>query len=289
VDLLKATADSINTAYVDLTMEIGADRVLDAAVAAGIPENTPGLRANARIPLGTNSARNIDMANAYATLAAQGVAAQWHTVNEVLGPNGGSRYKFKVKRSRVFEKDVMADVTYALERVVREGTGTGARRLGRPAAGKTGTAEDRSAWFVGFTPQLVAAVDFYKGDGTESLDGVGGLSTFFGGRYPTAVWTTFMQAALKGQRVRDFPEPAFVGRAVNPAPVAPPSPTSSSAPPSDTASPTPTPTAPPTPTEVPPTPDPGPATASAAPAGGNGNANGNGNGGGGNGGGGGGG
>ncbi len=218
VDLVRATEDSINTAYVDLTMEMGSRKVLDAAVDAGIPENTPGLIANARIPLGTNAARNIDMSSAYSTFAAQGEASQWYTVAEVKGSNGGSRYKHKVKKARVFEEDVMADVSYALQQVVKNGTGTEAQGVGRPVAGKTGTAEDRSAWFVGYTPQISAAVDFYKGDGTESLDGVAGMSTFFGGAYPARVWTAFMKAALVGEEVIDFPPRADVGEVLNPKP-----------------------------------------------------------------------
>ena len=249
VDLIQATADSINTAYVDLTMELGAQKVLDAAVAAGIPEKTPGLLANARIPLGTNSARNIDMANAYATFAAQGQAAQWHTVKEVKGSNGGSRFKAKVDKTRVFDEDVMADVSYALQQVVTNGTGGEARALDRPVAGKTGTAEDRSAWFIGFTPQLAAAVDFYKGDGTKSLDGVAGMSTFFGGAYPARVWTAFMQGALRGEEVLDFPERADVGETLNPKPTKTPKPSPT------TTSPTPTPT-PSSPEPTTPTPNP---------------------------------
>jgi membrane peptidoglycan carboxypeptidase len=111
----------------------------------------------------------------------------------------------------------MADATYALQQVVRSGTGTEAETLGRPAAGKTGTAALRpdtttSAWFVGFTPQLCAAVDFYKGTGRADLDGVGGLPTFFGGEYPARIWTAFMTAAMEGKKVEDFPPRADVGR-----------------------------------------------------------------------------
>jgi membrane peptidoglycan carboxypeptidase len=260
VDLIKATEESINTAYVDLTMEIGARRVRDAAVAAGIPDDTPGLEANAVIPLGTASVRNIDMANAYATFAAQGRAAQWHVVQEVKGSNGGTRYEADTNTSQAFEEDVMADVSYALQRVVENGTGAEAQALDRPAAGKTGTAALRpdtvtSAWFVGYTPQLSAAVSFYKGTGRADLDGVGGLSTFFGGEYPARVWTAFMQGAMQGMRVEDFPEPAFVGETINPAP--PPSPT-----PTETETESETPTAPPStlpPTTVaPPSPTPPP-------------------------------
>ncbi len=250
VDLIKATEDSINTAYVDLTLEIGPRQVLEAAVDAGIPEDTPGLEPNAVIPLGTASVHNIDMANAYATFAAQGEATPWHVLDEVKGANGGTRYKADARPDRVFDKDVMADVSYALQQVVESGTGTEAQSLGRPAAGKTGTAALRpdtttSAWFVGYTPQISAAVSFYKGTGRADLDGVGGLSTFFGGEYPARIWTAFMTGAMQGMAVEEFPEPAYVGETVNPPPPPKPSPTESS------ESPTPTTTsAPPTPTDT---------------------------------------
>ncbi len=78
------------------------------------------------------------------------------------GPNEGSQ---------VFDEDVMADTTAALQGVIENGSGEYASRLGRPAAGKTGTSSDnRSAWFVGYTPQLATAVALYtvKEDGTPS-------------------------------------------------------------------------------------------------------------------------
>jgi membrane peptidoglycan carboxypeptidase len=244
VDLVYAMEQSINTAFVDLTLEMGPEKVVDAAVDAGIPEDTPGLEANAVNTLGTASVRNIDMANAYATFAAGGVRAQWHVVEEVKGSNGGVRYRAPDETDRAFPKDVVADVDYALQQVVRNGTGTEARALGRPAAGKTGTAALRpdtttSAWFVGFTPQLSAAVDFYKGTGRADLDGVGGLSTFFGGAYPARIWTAFMTAALKTTKVEEFPPPAYVGEAVNPEPTFTPTPSETpTETPSETATPT---------------------------------------------------
>ncbi|HTE72062.1 MAG TPA: transglycosylase domain-containing protein [Actinomycetes bacterium] len=265
VDLVTATEQSINTAYVDLTLDIGPERVLDAAVEAGIPEDTPGLEPNAVIPLGTASVHNIDMANAYATFAAQGQRAQWHVIDEVKGSNGGTRFRADTDTERAFGKDVMADVSYALQQVVQSGTGTEAQNVDRPAAGKTGTAALRpdtttSAWFVGYTPQLSAAVSFYKGTGRADLDGVGGLPTFFGGEYPARIWTAFMTGAMQGMQVEDFPEPEYVGETRNPAPsftptptptTSTPTPTTTSAPPS-TVAPSPTDTNTPGPPSTPP-------------------------------------
>ena len=265
VDLVQATAESINTAYVDLTLEIGPKRVREAAVAAGVPDDTPGLQSNAVIPLGTASLRNIDMANAYATFASGGEAASWYVVQEVRRADGAVRYTAQPDRVRAFDEDVSADVSYALQQVVRTGTGSEALALDRPAAGKTGTAALRpgtttSAWFVGYSPQISAAVSIYKGTGRADLDGVGGLSTFFGGEYPARIWTAFMAGAMEGKPVRDFPPPAYVGEVVNPPP--PPEPTTKSPSPSEstttvTESPSPTVTAPsplpstPQPTETP--------------------------------------
>jgi membrane peptidoglycan carboxypeptidase len=267
VDLVTATEESINTAFVDLSLEMGARKVVEAAVDAGIPEDTPGLTANAVTTLGTASVHNIDMANAYATFAARGQAAQWYVVQEVKGANGGTRYQAKPKTSRAFDEDVMADVSYALQQVVKNGTGAEAQSLGRPAAGKTGTAALRpdtttSAWFVGYTPQLSAAVDFYKGTGKADLDGVGGLPTFFGGEYPARVWTAFMTAAMQGKEVKDFPPAANVGEAVNPQPTNTPEPTTET--PTETPT-TETPTPTDTATVVPPTPTPTPGGPSTPP------------------------
>jgi membrane peptidoglycan carboxypeptidase len=262
VDLVKATEQSINTAYVDLTLDMGAHKVVDAAVDAGIPADTPGLESNAVNTLGTASVRNIDMATAYATFAAKGKAATPYTVQEVKGANGGTRYEAHPHTSRAFDEDVVSDVSYALQQVVKNGTGTEAQSLDRPAAAKTGTAALRpgtttSAWFVGYTPQLSAAVDFYKGTGRADLDGVGGLSTFFGGEYPARIWTAFMTAALQGKSVETFPPPSYVGETVNPQPTSTPTPT----PTKSTETPSETPTVVPTtplPTTPLPTTTPGP-------------------------------
>ncbi|PMD04052.1 penicillin-binding transpeptidase domain-containing protein, partial [Brevibacterium paucivorans] len=81
-----------------------------------------------------------------------------HFVVEVVNPEGESLYKPDTKGERKFDKNVMAETTYALSRVVQGGSGSYASNLGRPVAGKTGTSnESKSAWFVGYTPQLATA------------------------------------------------------------------------------------------------------------------------------------
>lgn len=221
VDLLRATEDSINTAYVDLTVnELGPDKVVDSAIRAGVPKESPGLEDNPQVALGSASVNTVDMANAYATFAAGGERAKAHLIAKVTTRTGEVAYEAPTEVKREFKDDVVRDVTYALSQVVEKGSGKRAQDLDRPAAGKTGTHEGLTAWFVGFTPQLSTAVGFYRegNGGLESLDGVGGLDQFTGGRYPAQIWTAYMKAALEGQPVQGFDKPAWIGKTVDPKP-----------------------------------------------------------------------
>jgi membrane peptidoglycan carboxypeptidase len=188
--------------------------VADAAIRAGIPADTPGMdpaNLNLTFVLGTASPSGVDMANSYATFAAQGVRAPTTVVKEVIGPNDGLLFELTPKTQAAFDADTANTVSYALGQVVANGTGTAALALGRPAAAKTGTTDDnKSAWFVGYTPQLATAVLMAKenADGIPvSLSGTGGLSTVTGGSFPAAIWTAFMKAALAGEPSADFPAP----------------------------------------------------------------------------------
>ena len=214
VTLLQATENSINSAYVELESDIGVGRVADAAVRAGVPADTPGMdldELNLTFVLGTASPSGLDMANAYATFAARGTAAQTSVVTRVVGPNDGLLFELQPKVDAAFDSRVADTVTYGLNRVVTNGTGSTALALGRPAAAKTGTTDDnKSAWFVGYTPQLATAVLMAKEDEAGlpvSLSGTGGLTTVTGGSFPAAIWTAFMTAALEGQPVEEFPPP----------------------------------------------------------------------------------
>ncbi|MBI1349574.1 MAG: penicillin-binding protein [Actinomycetales bacterium] len=214
VTLLFATEHSINSAYVELESQIGVDNVVQAALSAGVPESTPGLNLDSpdlTFVLGTASPSGVDMANAYATFASSGTRAETSVVSRVIGPNDGLLYEFTPSTRRGFDPDIANTVTFALNRNVTNGTGTAALALGRPAAAKTGTTDDnKSAWFVGYTPQLSAAVLMAKEDANGipiSMSGTGGLSTVTGGSFPAAIWTAFMSGALQGQPTEDLPAP----------------------------------------------------------------------------------
>jgi membrane peptidoglycan carboxypeptidase len=211
VDLMTATKHSVNTVFVPLGINVGPDKVVDVARRAGIPESV-AMMPTPSFVLGTSSPHVIDVANAYATFAAQGIRSKPYLVSQVIGSNKGVLYEATPSTEEVFSKDVMADLTYALKGTILGGTGAAALALGRPAAGKTGTSQSNaSAWFSAYTPQIAASVSFFRDNATQSLNGIGGMTSVTGGSFPARIWTQFMKGALKGQPVMSFPAPANIG------------------------------------------------------------------------------
>ena len=214
VSLLQSTEKSINSAYVELTADIGVGSVVDAALAAGVPDTTPGLNLESpdlTFVLGTASPSGLDMANAYATFANEGKSSSTTFVKQVFGSNGGLLYQYEPTLVAAFSTDVANTVTYALYKTVTNGTATSALSIDRPAAAKTGTTDDnKSAWFAGYTPQISAAVLMAKEDSAGlpiSMSGTGGLKTVTGGSFPASIWSAFMKDALKKKPVAEFPAP----------------------------------------------------------------------------------
>ncbi|WP_084038997.1 transglycosylase domain-containing protein [Demequina sp. NBRC 110053] len=261
IDLVKATQSSVNTAYVGLNEDVTPQATMETAIAAGVPEDTLGLDSNPSNVLGSASPHAIDMASAYATLAAGGIRTDPYMVASVTDAQGEVVFEHEDTSERVFAEDVMADTTYAMQQVVRFGSGSYAgESIDRPLAGKTGTSnENRSAWFVGFSPQIVGAVSLYQvgEDGSaEQITPFGGFDQITGSTIPTRVWTWMMEPILADMEVVDFPPRANVGSATSIEPSAPPSPTPSPTPEETTTEPEPEPE--PTETTDPPEPEPEP-------------------------------
>jgi membrane peptidoglycan carboxypeptidase len=228
VSLLKATEDSINTAFIDLTlsMDDGPEKIIDSAVDMGIPPIepaedpwgfptfTPGLEPNTGVALGSQTVSPINMANGYATVANGGVAAEPFIIEKVVDQNGEKRYDHKVVDHRALPEDIAADVSYAMEQVVESGSGaTALSGFAWPTAGKTGTAtngagEVSSAWFAGFTAQRATAVMYVRGKGNEQLKDW--LPEYFGGSYPARTWRAVMERVMEGEEPIPLPEPAYV-------------------------------------------------------------------------------
>ena len=178
VPLLRATADSINTAFVDMTGEMkgdGPEKIMKMAEAVGAPKGA-GWDASSRVALGTAEVSPLDQAGAYATFANEGTHVANHVVREVRDADDKIIYQAAPEEERAVSEDISRDVNYALSNVVEQGTGGTVRTLNRPVAGKTGTKDVKddivSAWFVAYTPQISTAVMYVAGeDGNGDLDG----------------------------------------------------------------------------------------------------------------------
>ncbi len=161
--------------------------------------------------LGTDYVTVLDMATAYATIAAEGVRADPYIVKEIrFQDESVPTIKSKVVKQQVFDKDLMSDVIDAMTYPVEGGTARYVgRNLGRPAAGKTGTSESfRSAWFNGYVPQLETAVGLYRSgkDGEElPMEDLPNAGSITGGTYPARIWTAYMEDALEGQQGGPLP------------------------------------------------------------------------------------
>ncbi|WP_420176454.1 transglycosylase domain-containing protein [Luteococcus sp. OSA5] len=222
VTLRKALADSINTAFVDMTEQIdnGPQEVIKAANDAGVPKGE-GWDPNGRVALGMAEVSPLENAGGFATFANEGRHVPNHVVAEVKDAQGKVIYSADTEGEQNIEQDIAADVVSGLRSVVDGGTGARVANMGFQVAGKTGTngitREGRniinSAWFVATSPQISTSVMFVAGDdGNASLDNYRrpGDAAFFGGTYPAMVWRDFMKTAMEGQEWKSFPEPANV-------------------------------------------------------------------------------
>ncbi len=204
-NILGATADSLNCAYLRIAHQIGIPAVIAMAEKLGLPRSEIGGYAETpSMVLGAIPVEPLQMAAAYATLAAGGVYHAPQFLNRVVDRTGTTIYQESTKGTTVLSPTVVAEADVAFQAVVEGGTGTAARIYGREVAGKTGTTSGPTdAWFNGYTPQLETTV--WMGNPTTNsqlvIDGVG----VYGGTYPARTVQAFMAADLVGQPVETFP------------------------------------------------------------------------------------
>ncbi|MDQ4025093.1 MAG: transglycosylase domain-containing protein [Actinomycetota bacterium] len=223
ITLLEATVNSVNVVYAQLVQEVGEEPVVDVAERLGI--RTP-LYPYFSAVLGTNEVNALGMASAYSTLANLGDYHAPVAVTRIVDASKEKNreiYKDRTKPVAVLDAGAAYLTTSALEQVIQRGTGQRASAIGRPAAGKTGTAQEyRDAWFVGYTPNLVASVWVGYPQGQIEMKtscystaaGPDGLPdclptriTVTGGSWPTEIWTNFMFDALADYPIVDFEVP----------------------------------------------------------------------------------
>jgi penicillin-binding protein 1A len=204
----RATLRSDNSVYAQLTLDVGPSRVASLARRLGV--RTP-LEVRGQVPpalgLGSVAVSPLDMASAYATLAAGGVYNEPTAIRRVVVKGKpDDRWATHHRRTRVLSDGVASVVTRILEDNVRYGTGTRAA-LSRPVAGKTGTTDKHAdAWFVGYTPGVATAVWMGYTRGEVPMENVHGISVS-GGSFPAEIWRRFMEPALAGLPPRDFRAP----------------------------------------------------------------------------------
>jgi len=236
--LAQATAHSVNTIFAQVVTHVGPENVAQTAHRMGI--QSP-LEPYCSITLGTEEVTPLEMTEAFATLAAQGVRHEPTPVAVVRGPDGTViDHPVDSAGQSVLWPNHANMITSILEDAMTSGTGTAAA-IGRPAAGKTGTAQDyTNAWFCGYVPQLAACVWVGYPQGNISMRNIGGFPAVYGGSIPALIWHRFMSVATTGMPVQSFQAPSLAEF---------PTPTPTLSP---TLTPTPTPQPEPPPTDAPP-------------------------------------
>ncbi len=255
-NIAEALKQSLNTSYYRLMLKLdnGPQDVADAAHEAGIAESIPGVDhtlsedgeggpPNNGIVLGQYQTRVLDMASAYATIAASGVYRTPHFVQKVVNAEGDVLFDATEEDNtgeQRIDKDVADNVTAAMQPIAAYSNGHNLAG-GRPSAAKTGTNQlgdtgaNRDAWMVGFTPSLSTAVWVGTTEGTKPLVNQWG-SPVYGAGLPSDIWKATMDGALEGTDNESFPKPAEIGgyAGVPPPPPPPPDPTDAPPPPSET-------------------------------------------------------
>jgi len=207
-----ATIRSDNAVYAQLTLDVTPERVAQVARRMGVRSQLDVK--GAYVPamgLGSVAVSPLDLASAYATLAAGGVYAEPMAIRRVVLANGREDTRAgwgRPQRRRAISEGTAAIVTRILEQNMQSGTGTRAA-FGRPAAGKTGTNEEhKDAWFAGYTPDLATTVWIGYTRAEIPMESVHGIAVS-GGSFPAEIWRLFMEPALENVEPTPFAEPAY--------------------------------------------------------------------------------
>ncbi|WP_425436414.1 transglycosylase domain-containing protein [Mycobacterium numidiamassiliense] len=243
-NIAEALKLSLNTAYYRLMLKLknGPQAVADAAFQAGVAKSFPGVAhtlsedgkggpPNNGIVLGQYQTRPLDMASAYATLAASGVYHTPHLVQKVVNADGQVLFDAgnsdKDKGEQRIDKAVADNTTAAMQPIAAYSRGH-ALSGGRRSAAKTGTVQlgdttaNKDAWMVGYTPSLSTAVWVGTVQDNVPLVTASGAEVY-GSGLPSDIWKSTMDGALKGTDNETFPKPTEIGGYAG-VPVAPPPP-----------------------------------------------------------------
>ncbi len=197
ITLRRALAASRNAAAVRLAMHVGLPNVIAMARRFGIQGDLPDYYP---LVLGAASLSLLDHTSAFTVFPNGGVRVEPHFIRRVTTYDGALIYEAHPKVYDVISPQVADTMTAMLEDVVNIGTGVGAKALGRPCGGKTGTTNNwTDAWFLGFTPSLTAGV--WVGYDNDAISLGRGEQ---GARAALPIWVEYMKGALKGTPVEQF-------------------------------------------------------------------------------------
>lgn len=213
-DLVDGTIWSRNTVYAQLAVQLGPSAVGDMATQLGMTSEIAPVYASV---LGTENVTTLDLATAYATFANRGVKHDPVFVTEILNPDGTTLWQHEPEGARVLQTTTADQLSWVLSQVIARGTGRDAD-FGRPAAGKTGTAQNYAdATFAGYTPNLAAAVWVGFPQGQISMvpcnrktcteEDPGTEIQVAGGTYPARIWREIMASASAGIPPTEFSPP----------------------------------------------------------------------------------
>ena len=212
ITVTQAMAESDNTVFVQLAIDLGLANVVQTARDMGITSEIDPFPATAIGGL-REGVSPLEMASAYSTFAAGGIHREPYSVERIDRVSFGSReaaYDHRLEGRRVLSSNQAAAATEVLRGVVQGGTASFFHDLdeeiGRPSAGKTGTTDDFvDAWYVGYTPRLVTAVWVGYPEGRRSMVDVHGEPVINGENLPMDLWSRYMSQATEGSPVMDFP------------------------------------------------------------------------------------
>ena len=202
--LREATVRSVNTVYARLGVELGPTAMLAQARTMGITSDLPAVHA---LALGAGEVTPFELAAAYSSLATLGRWHEPHLVDRITAADGTVVWEQPDRSIQVLDEGVAHFVTRTLQEVVQRGTGVNAQ-IGRPQAGKTGTSQDSAdAWFVGYTPDLLASVWVGYAEGRVPMVPPRTREVVEGGRYPARIWAALMEPVLATIPPTPFPQP----------------------------------------------------------------------------------
>ncbi|MYU18353.1 penicillin-binding protein, partial [Streptomyces sp. SID8361] len=228
ISVQKAMNNSVNSVFAQMAVDVGLSKVKNTATDLGMDGRVDnGFDVRPAMSLGVMGASPKEMAGVYATLDNHGKKVTPAIVKSA--EKGDERPQLPdPTNGQAISRGAADSVTSVLTGVVDDGTGQAVRQQGQAVAGKTGTSDDnKSAWFSGYTPDLVTSVGMFgelKGVGKQvSLKGTAGGGRVNGGDFPARIWAAYTQSALKGDKASKFDLDTDMGAAVKP----PPSPSSS--------------------------------------------------------------